>query len=229
VTNAHERPALDESIARVMVRPIASPLALGFLALGISTFTLAGLELGWIAATESTAVAIVLIGVTAPLQAIAAVYGFLARDAVAATGMGILAATWGTTGVIMLTRTPGTTSGGQGLLLCAAAVAMLVPSLTGLTSKAVAGAVMLTTATRWSLTGSYQLSGVAWVQTAAGIAGLVLAGLALYAAFAFELEDSRRRTILPTLRHRMGRKALEADLATELSEVRHEAGVRLQL
>ena len=222
-------PVLDERIARVVVRPVASPMALGFLALGISTFVLAGYELGWIAVSQSTAVAIVLIGVTGPLQAIAAVYGFLARDAVAATGMGVLSATWTSTGVIMLTQPPGSVSGGKGLLLCAAAVALLVPTLTGITAKAVAGFVMLTTGIRWTLTGSYQLSGVAWVQTAAGITGIVLAGLALYAAFAFELEDSRRRTILPTLRHRQGRRAMSGDLSDELADIRHEAGVRLEL
>ncbi len=219
----------DLAVARVVVRPLASPLALGFLALGIGTFVLAGYELGWVATDQSTPVALVLVGVVAPLQLAAMVCGFLARDAVAATGMGVLAGTWGTTGVMLLTRPPGTTSSGQGLLLLAAATALLVPAAVGFASKMVAGAVMLGTALRYTFTGAYQLSGTEWVQTAAGIAGIALAALAFYAALAFELEDQRRRTVLPTLRHRQGARAMTGRLDEELADVGHEAGVRLQL
>jgi hypothetical protein len=143
--------------------------------------------------------------------------------------MGVLSATWATVGVIMLTQPPGTTSSAKGLLLLASAVALMVPSLTGMTTKVLAGMVMFTAAVRYALTGAYQLNGIGGVQTAAAIAGFVLSGLALYAAFAFELEDSKRRTILPTLRHSMGRTAMTGGLTDELADVRHEAGVRAQL
>lgn len=222
-------PVLDESIARVVVRPIASPLALGFLALAIGSFVLAGLELGVVSVDQSSVVALVLVALVAPLQFIAMIYGFLARDAVAATGMGILSATWATVGIIMLTQPPGAISSGKGLLLLASAVALLVPAATGFTTKAVAGLVMITAAARFALTGAYQLNGIDGVQTAAAILGFVLSGIALYAAFAFELEDSKRRTILPTLRNNMGRRAMQGDLSDELAQVRHEAGVREQL
>jgi hypothetical protein len=59
--------------------------------------------------------------------------------------------------------------------------------------------------------------------------GLVLAAAALYAGLAFELEDSRGATLLPTLRTGTGRSALAGNLADEAAGVHHEAGVRRKL
>jgi hypothetical protein len=53
---------------------------------------------------------------------------FLCRDVVASIGMGVLAGTWATLGVIVLTSAPGTTSPGLGILLVVAAGALLVPT-----------------------------------------------------------------------------------------------------
>lgn len=66
-------------------------------------------------------------------------------------------------------------------------------------------------------------------QTAAGVTGILLGMLALYAALAFELEDQRRRTVLPTLRKGGGLTAMRADLPAQVDEVANEAGVRKQL
>jgi hypothetical protein len=53
--------------------------------------------------------------------------------------------------------------------------------------------------------------------------------LTVYAALAFELEDSRLRTVLPTLRRGQGRQALSGTIADELGQIYREAGVRKQL
>ena len=53
--------------------------------------------------------------------------------------------------------------------------------------------------------------------------------VALYAGLAFELEDSRRFTVLPTFRRGAGREALTENLSDELAGVHHEAGVRQKL
>ncbi len=42
-----------EDVARIFLRPIASPLALGFLALGGATLVLSGTQLGWIPLPET--------------------------------------------------------------------------------------------------------------------------------------------------------------------------------
>jgi hypothetical protein len=46
---------------------------------------------------------------------------------------------------------------------------------------------------------------------------------------AFEVEDTRRRILLPTGRHGTGRQALDGSIVDELDAVCHEAGVREQL
>jgi uncharacterized protein len=84
-------------------------------------------------------------------------------------------------------------------------------------------------ALRFYLTAAYELCGmVAW-KDAAAAAGLLLAVLAIYAGLAFELEDTRHFTILPTGRRGMAQQAMSGDMADELNQVHHEAGVRKQL
>jgi uncharacterized protein len=77
---------------RVTLRPIAGPLALGFFGLAAATFVMSGLQLGWVDSTEGKQVALCILAFTVPLQFTASLLGFLARDGVAATGMGVLAA-----------------------------------------------------------------------------------------------------------------------------------------
>jgi hypothetical protein len=84
-------------------------------------------------------------------------------------------------------------------------------------------------ALRFFLTGAYELSSASAWKYAAGVEGLLLAVVALYAALAFELEDNRLRTILPTLRRGPARQAIAGTPADELDGLHKEAGVRKQL
>jgi hypothetical protein len=61
-----------------------------------------GLQLGWFAASETEQVGLILIAFVFPLQLLTSVFGYLARDAVAGTGMGILAGTWLAIGLVAL-------------------------------------------------------------------------------------------------------------------------------
>ena len=214
---------------RVFLRPIASPLALGFLALGGATLLLSGLQLGWFPTSETRYVAFALMTFGAPLQLLASVFGFLARDPVAATGMGVLAATWLTVGLVKLSSAPTATSSVLGVFLVFAGAALLVPASSAFFGKLVPAAVLLTAALRFFLTGLYQLSANQGLHYAAGIVGLVLLAVALYAALALQLEDVRRKTVLPVLRVGAGRAAVEGAPADQLEGVEHEAGVREQL
>ncbi len=197
-----------ETLARVTLRPIGSPLPLGMLALAVATFTLSGLQLSWISAAQSREAGLAVLVFAVPLQLLSCVFGFLARDPAAGTGMALQAGGWFAIGTLTYTGVPGRPSGGLGLVLVAAGTTLLVPVAAAAYSKVLASAVMGLTALRFWLTGAYELSGSAGVKTAAGIAGLVLAAAALYAGLAFELEDSRRRTLLPTVRRGAGRTAL---------------------
>jgi succinate-acetate transporter protein len=102
---------------RVVLRPIGNPLPLGFLALGGATLLVSGLQLGWLEPADGKNVALVLIAFAFPLQLVTSLFGFLGRDVVAGTGMGVLSGTWLATGLIMLTSPPGATSDALGLFL----------------------------------------------------------------------------------------------------------------
>jgi uncharacterized protein len=220
---------VEDPAPRIVVRPIASPLTLGFLALAVGTFTLAGAELSWIATSQTSYAGLAVMIFVFPLQAVSSVYGFLARDSIAGTGMGLLAGGWLVTGTLTYLAPPGQATGALGLLLLGVATALLVPITVGAASKPLASLVMAGTSLRFFLTAAYQLSGsTGWKNTAAA-EGLLLALLAIYAALAFELEDNRLRTVLPTLRRGAGRQAMTGTMTDELAQLHREAGVRRQL
>jgi uncharacterized protein len=221
-------PAVERA-ARIVLRPIANPLPLGFLALAAGTLMLSGLQLGWLAAPEGRNLALVLIAFVFPLQLVACVFGYLGRDVVAGTGMGVLAGTWLSIGLVTLTSAPGATSDALGLFLVVAGCAMIVPAAGASTGKVVAFAVLATTALRFVLSGLYQLTSRPGWEDAAGAVGLALGALALYAAAAMTLEDARRETLLPLLRRGAGRASLERSFDEQLAGIEHEAGVREQL
>jgi succinate-acetate transporter protein len=217
---------------RVMLRPIANPFALGFTGLAVATILLSGLELGWISGSERVETAVLILAFAPAAQLVACVFGFLARDAVAATALGVQAAGWTSIGISLLLAKPSAHghSHALALLLFVAAAALLASATTAAQSKLLPALVVALTAVRWTLTGVYKLGagGVVW-QHAAAWTGVALAALALYAMFSLELEDIRRRTVLPTLRRAGGRRALDHDLSEQVEAVAAEAGVRSQL
>jgi succinate-acetate transporter protein len=213
---------------RVVLRPVGTPLPLGFLGLVGPTTGFAGVQLGWVPTDQGSVVALGVLVFTVPVQLLASVIGFLARDPVAGTGMGVLAGTWAAVCLTTLNAAPGAHLPGLGVLLLTSAVAMLVPAVSA-SGKLVAAAVMALSAVRFACTGMVHLTGSpAWTRTA-GWTGVALAVLALYAALGFELEDVRHRTVLPLLRRGKGADAVDGDLDQQLASVSREAGVRLQL
>lgn len=205
----------EHAPTRVVLRPVASPLPLGFLALTLGTVPFTAVQLGWVAPSEARIAAIGAIAATVPLQLVASVVGFLARDVVAATGMGVLAGTWGTIGLVTATSPPGSTSPGLGVLLVMAGVCMLVPA-SAAGAKLVPPSVMTLAALRFGVTGAYELTGSAGWKAAAGWVGLLLGAVAVYAALALSLESTHGRTVLP-----LGRRAP--------AETAGEPGVRPRL
>jgi succinate-acetate transporter protein len=213
---------------RVTLRPVATPLPLGFLALALATTVFAALQLGWIPPEQGRVAAITALVATVPLQFTASVVGFLARDPVAATGMGVLTGTWATVGLTTLTSAPGSTSAGLGVLLVTAGLAMFVPAVSGL-AKLAAAAVMSLAGVRFIVTGIYQFQGAGPWQSAAGWVGLALAAVAFYAALALELEGSHRRTILPVGRRGPAEDAVRGVGSLAPHDLAREPGVRPQL
>lgn len=213
---------------RIVLRPVATPLPLGFLGLFVATSAFACLQLGWLPPEQGRGVAVAALALTVPLQLLASVLGFLARDPVAGTGMGILAGTWAAVGYLTLTAPPGTSSAGLGVVLLLSAACLLVPAAAA-TSKLVPAAVIALSALRFAVTGIAELTASRTWYDVAGTVGLLLGLLALYAATALELEDVQHRTVLPLLRRGPAQQALQGDGADQTDQLRHEAGVRNQL
>jgi succinate-acetate transporter protein len=192
----HVRPAQT-----VMLRPLATPLPLGFLALMTSAVAFAVIQVGWVSPTETRTAGLVALVFTAPLQLVACVMGFWARDPVAATGLGVQTGLWTVTGITALTSPPGTTQPELGILLCAFGAALIVPAVSGV-AKPLAAVVFLTTAARCACLAVYELAAITEWKTVAGWVSLALAVLALYAAVAFDVEGAHNRTLLPIGRPR---------------------------
>lgn len=223
------RSAATAAATRVIVRPLATPLPLGFLGLFLASMLFAGAQLGWVPTDQEKYLAVGILVFTVPVQFIACVYGFLVRDLVAGTAMGLLAGSWGAVAVILLLTPPGSTSAGLGWILVLAGTTLTVPAVAAGHAKLLAAAVCLMTAARLWVTAVYEWGAPHVWETAAGAVGVALGALALYASLAFEIEDQRRKTVLPTFRRGPGEQAMTGDLAHQVDKAHNEAGVRKQL
>jgi hypothetical protein len=72
---------------------------------------------GAIDATELKTIAYLLLGFVVPLQLVACIFGFLARDSVAGTGLGLFAGAWLASSLTLMNAQPGTTSHAFGVVL----------------------------------------------------------------------------------------------------------------
>src|SRR5438067_2223627 len=157
--------------------------------------------------TEGKKVALVLVGFAFVAQLIAGIFSFLGRDGVAATAMLTLALNWLVVGAVLWTSKPGSTSDVLGLFLLFAGTAMMLLAATAGLSKLVPALVFAAASIRFLLTGIYEISSHHGWEEAAGIVGLVLFVLAMYAAWASALEDATGQTILPFGRRGKGKIA----------------------
>ncbi|QBI55539.1 GPR1/FUN34/YaaH family transporter [Streptomonospora litoralis] len=221
---------LGKSAVRINLNPIANPKPMGFMALAIATLMLSALQLGWLPDSERNNVAIILITFSFPLQALGAVFGFLARDVVVGTGMAMLGGTWLSTAVVSLNQPPGAqTTSTLGVLMLAVALGLLVPAAGAATGKLIAAAILGGSAVRFALTAVYELTGSPIWGTVAGVGGVLLCVLALYGALALLIEDVRKRTVIPVLRRGAGRVSMNGNLKDQLRSIEREGGIREQL
>ncbi|MER7341786.1 hypothetical protein ABT403_28615 [Streptomyces sp. NPDC000075] len=72
-----------------VLRPLGTPLPIGFLGLAAAAFVVSAVQLGWIPPHERHAVALVLVAFAFPLQLLAALIGFRVRDTAFATAMAL--------------------------------------------------------------------------------------------------------------------------------------------
>src|SRR5207237_10617829 len=106
-----------EDHTRIFLRPIGSGLPLGFFAFGIGMLLLGCTAIGWIPVSEQKDVGMLLMSFVFPLELVATIVAFLARDTVGATTLGLFTTSWLALGWMDLESPPGSTSVTRGIYL----------------------------------------------------------------------------------------------------------------
>src|SRR5579885_429623 len=111
---------------RVTVRPYGSVVPLGFLAFGIGMFLYAAYDAPWVKATEGHTIGLMLVTFVGPLELLAAIIAFLARDTLAGVALGLFTGSWFLTGFTTMEAKPGQLSAAQGYFLIAFSIAVVI-------------------------------------------------------------------------------------------------------
>jgi hypothetical protein len=219
-----------EAMTRIVLRPVASSLPLGFFAFGTGSILLTALELRWVPPAQGSTLMVMVLAFVAPLQALAGVFAFLARDSGAATALTLLGAAWAATALTVLRLPPGGTSVSLGIFLVTLATMMLVLSAGALRSKPLLGVLLLLGACRFLLTALYEAAvGGTGLEQASGWLGIPLVAFSLYGGLALLLEDGAQHTVLPLGRRGRARTSMEGDLGHQIEQAESEPGIRRQL
>jgi uncharacterized protein len=212
-----------------VLRPIGSGLPLGFFAFGIGMLLLACSSIGWIPLDEQHQVGMMLISFVFPLELVATIFAFLARDTLGATTLGLFATSWLALGWADLAAEPGAKSVTLGIYLFGFSVAVLLLSTLSTFGKPFFSALLLCAAARMVLSGVYEVGDASkGFLHAAGWIALALSGLAMYGATALGLEDAHQRELLPLFRRGQAAESF-AGFDAQLDRLEAEPGVRQQL
>jgi succinate-acetate transporter protein len=214
---------------RIMLRPVGSGLPLGFLSFAIGMLLLGGAEVGWVATREQPTLGVLIAAFVFPLELVAAIMAFLARDSLATTVLGLFATSWLAQGLIDLTGEPGQRSDAVGLFFVGFAVIIGSTAVIALTAKPLFAAVLALSTARTALSALYELAGGAGLEHAAGVVSLVLAGVATYTGLALLLEDVRPQAVLPIGRRGPAADAVRTGAPPPARDLTAEPGVRDQL
>ena len=217
-----------EDHTRIFLRPIGSGLPLGFFSFGIGMLLLGCWAIGWIPVSEQKDVGMFLVGFVFPLELVATVFAFLARDTLGATTLGLFTTSWLALGWADIASPPGKKSITVAIYLFGFATAVLLLALLSTMGKPFFSVLLLTAVTRMVLSGYWEIGGsAAWKHVAGGF-GLALAALAMYGGTALALEDARQRELLPLFRRGAADTAFRG-FENQLERLEAEAGVRQQL
>jgi uncharacterized protein len=214
---------------RIVVRPYGSPFPMGFFAFGVGMFLYAALGCGWVKPVDQQSIGIIFVAFVVPLQLIASVFAFLARDGAAGTALGLFATSWLASGVLLATGTPGTLDAGFGYYLVAFSIVIIILGGASLLGRPLLSLFLLISSLRTIFGAVYELGGGSGWERAGGWVGLAAFCVAMYAGLAFLLEDSLGHTVLPLGRRAGARAAIEGGLDEQLNALEDEAGVRQSL
>jgi len=213
---------------RIMLRPIGSGLPLGFFSFSIGMLLLGCSAIGWIPVAEQKDIGMMLMSFVFPLELLATVTAFLARDTLGATTLGLFTTSWLALGWADLASPPGQKSVTLGIYLFGFATAALLLALMSTLGKPFFSLLLGLAVARMVLAGYYEVGGTtAWYHVAGGFA-LALTVLALYGGAALGLEDAHQRDVLPLFRRGGAQQAFEG-FEAQLERLEAEPGVRQQL
>lgn len=218
-----------EDATRIVLRPLASPLPLGFFAFGLGSVLQSALQFGLIPQVDMQNLALLFGTFVFPLELLAAILAFPSRETVGATVLSIIAFSWLGTAVVAYASAPDPTSPTLGVLYLAIALILILLGSIGVLGKPLLATVMFLAFFRYGLNGVYELAGIAWVQSVSGVLGCAIFLLSLYGGFALVFEDVQHQTVIPFGRRGEAQSAMEGDLSEQVGPVEKEAGVRKQL
>jgi succinate-acetate transporter protein len=214
---------------RIVVRPLGNPMPLGMFAFGIGMLLLAAESAGWVPVSEDVQIGILLAAFVFPLEGLATVMAFVARDTLAATVLGLFTTSWLALGLVLITGQPGAISTTEGIYLLGFAGAVASLALIAAPGKPLVALTLALSCARAVLFGLYELTRTPGLEHAAGYVAAAIAGVAWYAGTAFAFEEVRGRPLLPVLRRGASAVAVSGDLPRQLAHARQEAGIRQQL
>jgi uncharacterized protein len=227
--NSEDKSEPAKSLTRIIVRPIGSPLPLGFFAFAVGTTLLACVELKWLPPSEMHAVVFILLGYVAPLELLPCIFAFLARDTGTATTMGIFGSGWVALSLYYLFFGIEAHTATVGVFLVMDSLAIFALCIASFEGKPMLALVLLFSSIRFVLAAALQFGAGPNVAIAAGAFGLLTGALAVYGGLALLLEDVKQKTVLPVFRRKAARQSIEGNLQDQLQRLETEAGVRRQL
>jgi uncharacterized protein len=214
------------AMTRIILRPIGSPLPLGFFTVAIDNVVVSALQWGVLPAADSQAVALIVLPAFI-VQVIVGIIAIGARDSISGTLMLSFATTWLVDTLILFVH-PSGAAAALGIFYVTFAVFISFMLASALLKRALA-AVLVVAAPRFLVAGVADLSGSQALSQASAVLGFLLAAVAMYTAFALLLEDSRGHEVLPIGRQGAARQATHGALATELRDIERQPGVRRTL
>ena len=189
-------------------------------------FLYAALDAPWVKATQGHSIGLLLAGFVAPLELIATIFAFLARDTVAAATLGLFAGSWFVGGLTTMQAKPGVLDPAVGYFLIAFTIVVLLLAAAAIFGKPLIAVLLFVSSARSLLSAAYELgAGQTWNHIGGWLA-LGIFVIAMYGGIAFLLEDAQGHTVLPLARRGGSKEAIEGGLGDQLQGLEDEAGVR---
>ncbi len=214
---------------RIFVRPVGSALPLGIMSFSVGMLLLAALDDGWVAATQGKQVGLLLVAFVFPLELLASVFAFLARDTLGGTVLAFFAGSWVAHGLVQLLSAPVTLRARPSGSTCSSSPrrrsSSPVPGRLASRSSPCCSRCRLRGRCSPGFTSSATARGPARGRTRGRghLRGRSLCRDRVPA------RGSARLVVLPVLRRGAARDSFEGDLSEQLRRAGGEAGVREQL